>query len=276
MADDHSKRGIEAFERLARGDDSHGANSARGACKKCNSVGHLTYECKNTLKLGAPGRPNALTSRKNGRLDPIAAEKARLRAEIEALKADLHGRRSTSSKGRSRARHGGGHSERTKSRGRSRSPDSSESSSSSSSSSESGSSASSDSDSDAGYSSDSSSISSTSDSSDSSSSSNASEHSARRQHHRLLTMVEERLEEMSDTVVDVLADRVVAELEEKDRPAGAAATPRTRSSTTRSPARQRNGRPATPASAEQPPYPECEDSEDDAYLSYAYYMRAFR
>ncbi|KAJ2549509.1 hypothetical protein EV175_004420 [Coemansia sp. RSA 1933] len=82
MAD--QKRGIEAFERLARGDDT--GTSARGACKKCNGIGHLTYECKNTIKIDAP-RSNALTNRG----DRFAAEKAKLRAEIEALKAELNG-----------------------------------------------------------------------------------------------------------------------------------------------------------------------------------------
>ncbi|KAJ1816048.1 hypothetical protein LPJ75_002157, partial [Coemansia sp. RSA 2598] len=68
------KRGIEAFERLVRGSDA--VSAPRGACKKCGSVGHLTYECKNNLKLVS--KPNALT-----KTDRFADEKARLRAEIE-------------------------------------------------------------------------------------------------------------------------------------------------------------------------------------------------
>ncbi|KAJ2765854.1 hypothetical protein IWQ57_004613, partial [Coemansia nantahalensis] len=77
MADE--KRGIEAFERLVHGDS---AGAARGTCKKCGGLGHLTYECKNSLKVELP-RANALTRR-----DPFADEKARLRAEIAQLKKE--------------------------------------------------------------------------------------------------------------------------------------------------------------------------------------------
>ncbi|KAJ2707485.1 hypothetical protein FB645_000661 [Coemansia sp. IMI 203386] len=84
------KRGIEAFERLVRGSDA--VSAPRGACKKCGSVGHLTYECKNNLKL-AP-KPGALVKK-----DRFADEKARLRAEIEQLKQqrDKAARRNQSS-----------------------------------------------------------------------------------------------------------------------------------------------------------------------------------
>ncbi|KAJ2526419.1 hypothetical protein IWW43_006373, partial [Coemansia sp. RSA 1935] len=60
-------RGIQAYERLAHGDDS----SSRGSCKKCGGLGHLTFECKNSLKLASTS--NALNSR-----DPFADEKSRL------------------------------------------------------------------------------------------------------------------------------------------------------------------------------------------------------
>ncbi|KAJ2403161.1 hypothetical protein GGI23_000179 [Coemansia sp. RSA 2559] len=92
------KRGIEAFERLARGSDDDGSSATRGACKKCNGMGHLTYECKNTIKVDGP-RMNALTNR-----DPFAAEKAKLRAEIEVLKAELGGRDAKSSGNRSKGK----------------------------------------------------------------------------------------------------------------------------------------------------------------------------
>ncbi|KAJ2743838.1 hypothetical protein GGI20_003451, partial [Coemansia sp. BCRC 34301] len=46
--DDSQQRGVDAFERLVRGDDTV---IVRGACKKCGGMGHLTYECKNSIKI---------------------------------------------------------------------------------------------------------------------------------------------------------------------------------------------------------------------------------
>ncbi|KAJ2798784.1 hypothetical protein H4R20_004695, partial [Coemansia guatemalensis] len=72
------KRGIEAYERLVRGDNPAGT---RGTCKRCGGMGHLTYECKNNLKVESK-------TLAGGKRDPLAEEKARLRAEIEQLRAE--------------------------------------------------------------------------------------------------------------------------------------------------------------------------------------------
>ncbi|KAJ2610578.1 hypothetical protein H4S08_003550 [Coemansia sp. RSA 1365] len=74
---EEEKRGIEAYERLVRGDNSAGT---RGTCKRCGGMGHLTYECKNNLKLES--KVSSSTR------DPLAEQKAKLRAEIEQLKAE--------------------------------------------------------------------------------------------------------------------------------------------------------------------------------------------
>ncbi|KAJ2374025.1 hypothetical protein H4S02_008672, partial [Coemansia sp. RSA 2611] len=74
------QRGIEAYERLAHGD----APTARGTCKKCGGLGHLTYECKNNLKLASTS-----TSTR----DRFADEKVRLRAEIEQIKRETDARK---------------------------------------------------------------------------------------------------------------------------------------------------------------------------------------
>ncbi|PVU89241.1 hypothetical protein BB559_005176 [Furculomyces boomerangus] len=42
------EKGIEAFESLLKGRDEI---VKRGACKKCGGIGHLTFECKNMIKL---------------------------------------------------------------------------------------------------------------------------------------------------------------------------------------------------------------------------------
>ncbi|KAJ2851475.1 hypothetical protein IWW36_001114 [Coemansia brasiliensis] len=131
------KRGIKAYERLAYGEDG---TVSRGTCKKCGGLGHLTFECKNDIKLAAA------SSRQN-KQDPFADEKARLRAEIEQLKREKKERQrrkdkaklvtyepdssgeedSSSSNGRYRGKRTKHH--RRHSRRRSRSPDGSDSSS---------------------------------------------------------------------------------------------------------------------------------------------------
>ncbi|KAF9363004.1 hypothetical protein BGX34_005076 [Mortierella sp. NVP85] len=41
------QRGLEAFERLAKADEGVRA----GSCRKCGGSGHLTFECRNFIKL---------------------------------------------------------------------------------------------------------------------------------------------------------------------------------------------------------------------------------
>ncbi|KAJ2822450.1 hypothetical protein GGI24_003941, partial [Coemansia furcata] len=52
--DNNNNRGVEAFERLVRGDDTA---VVRGGCKKCGGMGHLTYECKNNIKVESKAKP---------------------------------------------------------------------------------------------------------------------------------------------------------------------------------------------------------------------------
>lgn len=72
---DDKQKGIEAYERLVHGDDH---TQMRGACKKCGGMGHLTYECKNNIKV-----PVIQTSEK---VDPFAEVKDKLRQEIAQLR----------------------------------------------------------------------------------------------------------------------------------------------------------------------------------------------
>ncbi|KAG0349263.1 hypothetical protein BG004_000043 [Podila humilis] len=44
------QRGLQAFERLIKSDDGVRA----GSCRKCGGGGHLTFECRNTIKLDEP------------------------------------------------------------------------------------------------------------------------------------------------------------------------------------------------------------------------------
>ncbi|KAJ2066816.1 hypothetical protein GGI08_001684 [Coemansia sp. S2] len=89
MDNNSQQRGIDAFERLVRGDDT---SVVRGACKKCGGMGHLTYECKNNLKVESKLKPSAR--------DPFADEKAKLRAEIEKLKNEAKTRQKSNSRRR--------------------------------------------------------------------------------------------------------------------------------------------------------------------------------
>ncbi|KAF9936543.1 hypothetical protein BGZ65_002301, partial [Modicella reniformis] len=41
------QRGLQAFERLVKSDEGVRA----GSCRKCGGSGHLTYECRNNIKL---------------------------------------------------------------------------------------------------------------------------------------------------------------------------------------------------------------------------------
>ncbi|KAJ2755038.1 hypothetical protein GGH94_000024 [Coemansia aciculifera] len=89
MDNSSQQRGIDAFERLVRGDDT---SVVRGACKKCGGMGHLTYECKNNIKVESKLKPSAR--------DPFADEKAKLRAEIDKLKSEAKARQKSNSRRR--------------------------------------------------------------------------------------------------------------------------------------------------------------------------------
>ncbi|PVU92337.1 hypothetical protein BB560_003200 [Smittium megazygosporum] len=72
MASD--QRGIEAFEKLLKGRDEL---VQKGTCRKCGAIGHLTFECKNFMKLSSSSKS---TSEK--KLTSIEQEKQRLEEMI--------------------------------------------------------------------------------------------------------------------------------------------------------------------------------------------------
>ncbi|KAG0269787.1 hypothetical protein BGZ95_001915 [Linnemannia exigua] len=52
-------RGLQAFERLVKSDEG----VRTGSCGKCGGSGHLTYECRNMIKLDAPAAKPKVSSR---------------------------------------------------------------------------------------------------------------------------------------------------------------------------------------------------------------------
>ncbi|KAG0322398.1 hypothetical protein BGZ97_006785 [Linnemannia gamsii] len=52
-------RGLQAFERLVKSDEG----VRTGSCGKCGGSGHLTYECRNMIKLDAPAAKPMVNSR---------------------------------------------------------------------------------------------------------------------------------------------------------------------------------------------------------------------
>ncbi|KAF9133696.1 hypothetical protein BGW39_009176 [Mortierella sp. 14UC] len=52
-------RGLQAFERLVKSDEG----VRTGSCGKCGGSGHLTYECRNLIKLDAPAAKPKANSR---------------------------------------------------------------------------------------------------------------------------------------------------------------------------------------------------------------------
>ncbi|KAF9303026.1 hypothetical protein BGZ74_004481 [Mortierella antarctica] len=53
------QRGLQAFERLIKSDDGVRA----GSCRKCGGGGHLTFECRNLIKLDEPAAKPKSSSR---------------------------------------------------------------------------------------------------------------------------------------------------------------------------------------------------------------------
>ncbi|KAF8936242.1 hypothetical protein BGZ58_004412 [Dissophora ornata] len=53
------QRGLQAFERLVKSDEGIRA----GSCRKCGGSGHLTYECRNLIKLDGPTQKPKSSSR---------------------------------------------------------------------------------------------------------------------------------------------------------------------------------------------------------------------
>ncbi|KAF9271595.1 hypothetical protein BGZ68_003326 [Mortierella alpina] len=53
------QRGLQAFERLVKSDEGIRA----GSCRKCGGSGHLTFECRNLIKLDDPAPKPKSTSR---------------------------------------------------------------------------------------------------------------------------------------------------------------------------------------------------------------------
>ncbi|KAG0257406.1 hypothetical protein BG011_003965 [Mortierella polycephala] len=53
------QRGLQAFERLVKSDEGVRA----GSCKKCGGSGHLTFECRNLIKLDEPAQKPKSNSR---------------------------------------------------------------------------------------------------------------------------------------------------------------------------------------------------------------------
>ncbi|KAG0211503.1 hypothetical protein BGX33_004282 [Mortierella sp. NVP41] len=52
-------RGLQAFERLVKSDEG----VRTGSCGKCGGSGHLTYECRNMIKLDTPAAKPKASSR---------------------------------------------------------------------------------------------------------------------------------------------------------------------------------------------------------------------
>ncbi|KAG0306325.1 hypothetical protein BGZ98_002619, partial [Dissophora globulifera] len=53
------QRGLQAFERLVKSDEGVRA----GSCRKCGGSGHLTFECRNLIKLDGPAQKPKSNSR---------------------------------------------------------------------------------------------------------------------------------------------------------------------------------------------------------------------
>ncbi|KAG0019508.1 hypothetical protein BGZ80_005716, partial [Entomortierella chlamydospora] len=53
------QRGLQAFERLVKSDEG----VRTGSCRKCGGSGHLTFECRNFVKLDGPSSKPKTNSR---------------------------------------------------------------------------------------------------------------------------------------------------------------------------------------------------------------------